>query len=277
MTAGVDVQGDRLEAYLWAWGRGMRRQMVDHTVIYGDPGLPETEPGSPWAALSDYRRAEVRHVCGRSVPLLACMIDSGGHHTQAVYHYVRHHQHAGVHAVKGSSISGRAVLGKPTDQDVTWRGTKLKRGVELWPVGSDTAKAEIYGRLRITEPGPGFVLLSEHLQGDVFEQMTSERMVTRYVKGDPRLRMGQARRQAQRGARLRGLRAGRCDAGWAWSAGAMPTGPNGSAGPRCATCSMHRKRMAMRLRQSPRPPIRRHQLHLLPNPQPNPAAASVAA
>jgi phage terminase large subunit GpA-like protein len=187
MTAGVDVQGDRLEAYLWAWGRDMRRQMVDHAVIYGDPGLPETEPGSPWAALTEYRRSEVRHACGRAVPLLACMIDSGGHHTQAVYHYVRHHQHAGVHAVKGSSISGRAVLGKPTDQDVNWRGVKLRRGVKLWSVGSDTAKDEIYGRLRIADPGPGYVLLSKHMPGDVFEQLTSERRVTRYVKGHPKL------------------------------------------------------------------------------------------
>jgi phage terminase large subunit GpA-like protein len=129
----------------------------------------------------------ITHASGRTVPLLACMIDSGGHHTQAVYSYVRAHGHAHVHAVKGSSQSGRAILGKPTDQDVTWRGTKLKRGVKLWPIGTDTAKQNIYGALRNTEPGPGYVWLSKHLPGEVFEQITSERLVTRYVKGRPRL------------------------------------------------------------------------------------------
>lgn len=187
MTLGVDVQGDRLEAYAWAWGRGMERQLVDRQVIYGDPAIPESEAGSPWAALTEYRRTPILHASGRPVPILACMVDSGGHHTQAVYSYARDHQHAGVCAVKGQSQAGKTIVGKPTDQDLTWRGQKHRHGVKLWPIGTDTAKAEIYGRLRIAEPGPGFVHLSKHLPGEVFEQITSERLVTRYVKGHPRL------------------------------------------------------------------------------------------
>ena len=186
-TMGVDTQGDRLEAYIWAWGRGMERQLVDRQVFYGDPGLPEGEAGSPWTALTEYRRAPLQHASGRTVPVSVTMIDSGGHHTQAVYDYARRHQHAHVYAIKGQSVAGRAVLGKPTDQDVSWRGQKLKKGVKLWPVGSDTAKAEIYGRLRNTTPGPGYVHISRHHSAEVFEQLTSERLVTRYVKGHPRL------------------------------------------------------------------------------------------
>jgi phage terminase large subunit GpA-like protein len=186
-TMGVDVQGDRLEAYVWAWGRGMERQLVDRTVFYGDPAMPESEAGSPWAALTEYRRTPILHASGRQAPLLAVMVDTGGHHTQAVYTYARTHQHAGVCGVKGSSQSGKTVLGKPTEQDINWRGQRHKRGVKLWPIGTDTAKAEIYGRLRIAEPGPGFVHLSKHLPAEVFDQLTAERMVTRYVKGHPKL------------------------------------------------------------------------------------------
>lgn len=186
-TLGVDVQGDRLEAYDWAWGRGMQSQLVDRRVFYGDPSLPESESGSPWAALTDYRRAQVLHASGRTVPLLAAFVDSGGHHTQQVYAYARQHQHAHVHAIKGASISGKAILGKPTDQDVDWRGNRVKRGVKLWPIGTDTAKAVIYGRLRLAEPGPGYVHLPKRLDADVFEQLTAERLVTRYIKGHPRL------------------------------------------------------------------------------------------
>jgi phage terminase large subunit GpA-like protein len=187
LTMGCDVQGDRVEAYLWAWGRGMRRQLVDRAVFYGDPALAESEPESPWAALTEYRRTPVLHVAGHEVPLLACMIDSGGHHTQAVYAYTRAHRGEHVHAVKGQSQANKSVLGKPTDQDVNWRGEKLKHGVKLWPVGSDTGKAEIYGHLRNTEPGPGFILLSKHMPGEVFEQLTAERLVTRFVNGRPKL------------------------------------------------------------------------------------------
>lgn len=186
-TMGVDTQGDRLEAYVWAWGRGMERQLVDRAVFYGDPSLLEHESGSPWAALTEYRRTPILHVSGKPAPILAAFVDSGGHHTQAVYAYARAHQHAHVHAIKGASVAGKAILGKPTDQDVNWQGNRVKRGVKLWPIGTDSAKAEIYGRLRITEPGPGYVHLSKKLPPEVFEQLTAERLVTRYVKGRARL------------------------------------------------------------------------------------------
>ena len=187
MTGGVDVQGDRLEAYLWAWGRGMERQLVDRAVFYGDPGQAESDAGSPWARLTEWRRTPVLHASGRPVPILAMMIDSGGHHTHAVYAYARAHAHAHVYACKGMSQAGKNILGKPTDQDISWRGHKVKHGVKLWPIGTDTAKAEIYGRLRTERPGPGYVHLSRHLPPEVFEQLTSERLVTKYVKGRPRL------------------------------------------------------------------------------------------
>ena len=74
----------------------------------------------------------------------------------------------------------------PRIQEVNWRGNKIPKGVKLWPIGTDTAKAEIYGRLRVVAPGPGYVHLSRHLPADEVEQLTSERMVTRYVRGRPR-------------------------------------------------------------------------------------------
>jgi phage terminase large subunit GpA-like protein len=161
--------------------------LVDRQIIYGDPALPEGEAGSPWAALTEYRRTPIQHASGRTVIISASMIDSGGHHTQAVYEYARRHQHMHVYAVKGMSVSGKSILGKPSEQDVNWRGQKVKRGVKLWPIGTDTAKAEIYGRLRNTEPGPGYVHISKHHHPDVFEQITSERLVTRYIKGHAKL------------------------------------------------------------------------------------------
>jgi phage terminase large subunit GpA-like protein len=186
-TAGVDVQGDRLELYDWAWGRGMSRQLVAKAVFYGDPAIPEDEPLSPWTQLTEYREAQVLHASGTAVELACVMIDSGGHHTQQVYVYARNHRHERVHAVKGVSIANRPILGKPSDQDINHRGDKIKGGVKLWQIGTDTAKSEIYGRLRISEPGPGYVLFSKHLPDEVFAQITSERLTTKYVKGRAKL------------------------------------------------------------------------------------------
>ena len=186
MTLFVDTQNDRLHLGLWAWGRGMRRQLVDRKVIYGDPAVAEGEKGSPWTELTEYRRSQVLHVSGRSVPLLCTMIDSGGHHTQAVYQYARANQSERVMATKGQSQARKPIIGKPSDVDVNFRGQRIKRGVKLWPIGADTAKAEFYGRLRVLEPGPGFVLLSKNMPPDAFDQLTSERLVTKYINGHPR-------------------------------------------------------------------------------------------
>lgn len=187
-TLAVDVQGDHLHLGLWAWGRGMRRQLVDRRVFHGDPSKDETDKDSPWAELTEYRRTAIKHVSGAEVPLLATLVDSSnGNHTQAIYAYCRAHQAERVMATKGQSAAGKPIIGKPTLQEVNWRGNKIKRGVKLWPIGTDVAKTEIYGRMRVGEPGPGYVLLSKHMQGDAFEQLTSERLVTRYVKGRARL------------------------------------------------------------------------------------------
>lgn len=186
-TIGVDVQSNRLEASIWAWGRGWERHLVDTKVIYGDPASPETDTGSPWAELTEYRRTPVLHPSGNAAPVLATMVDSGGHHTNAVYVYARAHQREGVFAVKGHSKPKQPIVAStPSLVDVDMKGRRLPKGVQLWMVGSDTAKEEIYGRLRTAKPGPGYVHLSTHLPDETIKQLTSETLVTKLVKGRPR-------------------------------------------------------------------------------------------
>lgn len=188
LTMGTDVQGDRLEVRTWAWGRGQESWLVGREIIYGDPALEEGQPGSPWTVLTERRRTPLIHAGGAEMTVSACAIDTGGHHTQQVYAYVRAHQHEGVLAVKGASARGKAILSKPSEVEVTWRGQKIPRGVKLWQIGTDVAKGLIYGRLRQAKPGPGFVHLPKILAStDEFDQMTAERLVTRYVKGHARL------------------------------------------------------------------------------------------
>ena len=187
VTAGVDTQGDRLEAYAWAVGRQTERWLVDHKIFYGDPSLPEEQPNSPWAALTEWRRTPLTHASGAAITIAACCVDSGGHHTQQVYHYSRRHQAEHVIAIKGSSQANKPVLGKPTDVEVNYKGQRLKRGARVWPVGTDTAKSIIYSQLRVGQVGAGYVHFSRHTPGYVYEQLTAERLVTRYHKGRPKL------------------------------------------------------------------------------------------
>lgn len=187
---GVDTQPDRLEARIWAWGRGEESWLVQRHIIYGDPNLEEAAEGSPWAALTAIRRTAVPHASGSQLLIEATCIDTAGHNTQAVYNYCRAHAHAHVLAIigRGSAQGQKAPLGKPSNVDVTWRGKTQARGLKLWTVGVDTVKHLLYGRLRLTEPGFGYIHLPADLkETDEFEQMTAERLVTKYVKGHARL------------------------------------------------------------------------------------------
>src|SRR4029077_7913321 len=42
LTAGADVQADRVEVDVWAWGRGLESWLIEHIILWGDPGKPET-------------------------------------------------------------------------------------------------------------------------------------------------------------------------------------------------------------------------------------------
>jgi len=187
ITAGVDTQGDRLEAYAWATGRQNERWLVDHKIFYGDPSVPEDQPASPWAALTEWRRTSFTHASGATLPLSACAVDSGGHHTQQVYHYARRHQGEHVLAIKGSSIANKPVIGKPSDIEVNYKGQRIKRGARVWPIGTDTAKSIIYSELRVLQMGAGYRHFSRHTPSYVYDQLTAERLVTRYHKGRARL------------------------------------------------------------------------------------------
>lgn len=189
LTMGVDTQPDRLEARVWAWGRGEEAWLVERHIIYGDPNLDENTEGSPWTRLTEIRRTVINTAAGGQMRIEATAIDTGGHNTHAVYAYCRAHTAEKVLAIKGSSKYGGPVLGKPSMVDVNWRGASLKHGVKLWPIGTDTAKDLLYGRMKINRVGPGFVHVPEVLKAtDEFEQMTASRLMPVVVQGRHRMR-----------------------------------------------------------------------------------------
>jgi phage terminase large subunit GpA-like protein len=185
LTAAVDVQGNRLEVAVKGWGFFQESWSVDYLVFWGDP--TSIGKGSIWEQLDEHLRKPVQLPNGRELYILATAIDSGGHATQQVYDFCRARQHRRVIAVKGASRPGQPILGKPRDVEINIRGERFNAGCKLWLVGTDTAKHLIYGRLRIAEPGPGYAHFSKELPIEYFEQLTSERLVTRYVRGRPKM------------------------------------------------------------------------------------------
>ena len=173
VTAGVDVQGDRLEIEVKGWGIGEESWSLDYKVFYGDPAQ-----GQVWQELDTYLQRPVKSKTGVFLNIACACIDSGGHHTQAVYEFCRTRAMRGVFAVKGLSMAAKPLVGRPS------RNNRHK--LRLYPLGVDTAKEVIYSRLRITEPGPGYYHFPLERDREYFQQLTAEKQVTRYHKGTAR-------------------------------------------------------------------------------------------
>jgi phage terminase large subunit GpA-like protein len=178
VTAGVDVQADRLEFAVWAWGLGKTSWLVDRGVIPGDTAGLET-----WAKLGPVLARQYEDWQGRLWPIEAAAIDSG-YNTHTVYEWVRH-QGDRVFAVKGMPGHLAPALGTPSRQEVDWQGKRVRGGILLWPVGTWTLKSATYAGLRKTIEGPGsdgtfpagYVHLPMALDEAYLQQLTAEYLV----------------------------------------------------------------------------------------------------
>lgn len=178
LTAGVDVQDDRLEVSIIGWGLDEERWVIDHQIFRGDPALPEVvtvggakvrNEDSPWAAMQDYLREPFDHELGVSMQVACALFDSGGHHTQRVYDFCKKHE-----ARRWFAIVGRAGIGK----SLVSRGSEQGPShAMLYTVGVDTAKEDIYTSFGVGEPGPAYCHFSSNLEGEYFLQVTSEQLV----------------------------------------------------------------------------------------------------
>jgi phage terminase large subunit GpA-like protein len=165
---------------VWAIGRGEDMWVVDHAVLHGNPA-DERE----WEEKLDaYLLRPLQHASGQELKIEAAAIDAMGHFTHQAYSFARTRERRRVFVVRGDPQPSKMVKGKATIQDVNWRGKVLKRGVRLWYVGTDTAKDLIFGRLMVTQPGPGYVHFSKELPAAFYEQLTAEaRMPVRTARG----------------------------------------------------------------------------------------------
>ena len=173
LTAAVDVQDDRLELEIDGWGEGQECWKTHHR-IYGDPAADEV-----WERLNAFLTRPYQHELGPTLRIRACAIDSG-HHTAQVYQFCRGKLRQGVFPVKGYSQRGKPILGTPPKKP-------NKAGVKLFPIGTDTAKDVLFARLKIGQPGPGYIHFSAQTStgGDdeYFAQFAGEAVVWRFEHG----------------------------------------------------------------------------------------------
>jgi phage terminase large subunit GpA-like protein len=183
LGAGVDVQDDRFEITVWGAGRGEEMFAIDYRVIDANPALM-----SEWDRLWHELQLQYRHVGGAWLGLSGAAVDTGGHFTHQAYafaaKYQALHPEFRLYATKGSSEEGQPIKARSAKwMDINLHGRVIKKGVKLWIVGTDTAKDLLYGRFKVTQPGPGYVHFAKDLPREWFEHFGNEKRLPYTVNG----------------------------------------------------------------------------------------------
>ncbi len=190
ITAGVDVQGNRLECEIVGWGLDEETWSLNYHVLAGDPAQTAVwdELLAVLTAAHEYEltvqsAAGPTEVRRQQLSVVAACIDSGGHHTSEVYRFCRAHAGRRFYASKGANTAGKPLISKPTMQG--------RPPVRLYTLGTETAKDTLAARLLISAPGPGYCHFpheferggQNHYGAEYFKQLRSERVVTKYTRG----------------------------------------------------------------------------------------------
>lgn len=188
LTAGVDVQADRVEVELVGWGRGEQSWSLDFVRLEGDTAQPEV-----WEKLDRYLAQEWWHALAPddvSLQIAATFVDSG-FRAAHVYAFTKTRAERRIFACKGVPRFGKPIVGK-------WNRNNQAR-VRLYPIAVDVLKELIYSRLLIAPVSPiadgqvyggaGFMHFSRQVNQqenpDYLEQLTAERIERKPVRGFP--------------------------------------------------------------------------------------------
>lgn len=160
LTAGVDVQKNRLVYVIRGWGKNYESWLIEYAELWGETDQPQV-----WQQLSELSTKQWQ---GLSLSRIA--IDSG-YQTQAVYEFCRLHKHLAL------PTKGHDTLDKPfkkSDIDVNVRGKILKQGLQLWHFNTDHMKSWVHSRIEWPSDQKGGFWLPQDISEDYCKQLVAE-------------------------------------------------------------------------------------------------------
>lgn len=164
ITAGVDVQRDRLEIVFLGWSRD-EVFVLGQSVIYGDPMADDV-----WSELDDALRTIWKHPNGGILRVDAAGVDAGdGETMDRVVAFTRARMARRIYALKGATGNRPSIKASDT------------KGAKLFIVGVDGLKGQLASRLTRGRT----VRFSDSLDARFYEELASERLIMRYVRGAP--------------------------------------------------------------------------------------------
>lgn len=178
LTAGVDIQDDRIELEIVGWQQSQESFSVDYVILPGSTSLPDV-----WEKLEEALKVTYEKEDGQRLRVMATCIDSG-FRPKAVYDFVLKMKNPHIWPTKGMATEGRPIV-----ETMTARARRLrrKRSKKASPelIGTHEAKLLLMRRLQLPAPGPGYCHFPAERDEEYFKQLTAEQLVTKYVNTRP--------------------------------------------------------------------------------------------
>ena len=174
LTAGVDVQDDRLECEVVGWGPEEESWGIYYKIFIGNPAEVHV-----WNQLERFLDTEFSYLNGEKIKIICTCIDTGGNHTMSAYNFIKPREAKRIFGIKGGSKEGEPFLKRPS---------KTNKGqISLFVLGTDTGKETIMSRLKIDLPGPRYMHFPDNVERGYdetyFKGLTSEVKITTFEKG----------------------------------------------------------------------------------------------
>jgi phage terminase large subunit GpA-like protein len=184
LTAGVDIQDDRIEVETVGWGLLEENWSIDYTVLPGDTalkgdryGMLKTGQPSVWRLLDDYLMRQWKHESGVHMPIEVTMIDAK-YKTEEVHTFCRLRESRRIFPVTGKEGWGRGLFEAK-------RRRHARYGTMCYQANVDELKNKVYAQLQIDQPGPGFCHFPKNAKytEKYFKGLTCEKRSVRMVNG----------------------------------------------------------------------------------------------
>ncbi|WP_052193890.1 phage terminase large subunit family protein [Cetobacterium sp. ZOR0034] len=144
LTAGVDVQDGWLAIEVVGHGMDNETWGIQYKILSGN-----LEKSEIWEELDEFLSKKFYYEDGTGINIYSTCIDTGGHHTEAVYDFVKPREtHRRIFGIKGLGGENVPIING-------FRLTKNKK-INLLSLGVNALKDMTMGRLKISEPGPGY-------------------------------------------------------------------------------------------------------------------------
>jgi phage terminase large subunit GpA-like protein len=170
IIAAVDVQGNRLEVETIGLGDSDESWGIEWVKLIGDPEKDEV-----WEQLKNEITKKYKRTDGTELPITMTVIDLG-HLPGRVRKFIKRCGLPRVHGVYGARKSQVNL--------VTAKHSKFYK-MFSYSVATNLAKDTIFARLKLENPGRGYMHFPKSYEKDYFDGLTAEECKVKYFQGRP--------------------------------------------------------------------------------------------